>query len=267
MPQVSFIIPYYNNGATIQETIDSIFNQSFSNFDIWIIDDGSTDPASLTKLQELKANNRITILEQANAGPSVARNLAIRQCTSQIIIPLDADDKILPGAIEKALPYFSNERIAAVYGDNLLFGEESQVKKQQPFNMQTALLYNGVAMCSFIRKAAFEKSGYFDEFMSLKGLEDWEMWIRWVADGWELLYLPETLFAIRVNRKSRTFETANKNLELLKAYVYQKHAALIAAEYNKLYYQKKMLAETPDYRIGNFLLSPYRALKRLLGRG
>ena len=51
-PLVSFIIPYFNAGSTIQETIDSIFNQSYTNYDIWLINDGSTDPFSIEKLKE-----------------------------------------------------------------------------------------------------------------------------------------------------------------------------------------------------------------------
>jgi hypothetical protein len=56
---------------------------------------------------------------------------------------------------------------------------------------------------------------------------------------------------------------ANKNLDMIKKFVYEKHAVALAQAYETLWYQKKQLAETPDYRIGNFLMSPYRLLKRI----
>ena len=91
---VSFIIPYYNSGLTIQETIDSIFNQSYPNFDIWIINDGSTDQFSIDKLQDFNGNDKIHLLHQENAGPSVARNKSIQLISAEYIVPLDADDLI-----------------------------------------------------------------------------------------------------------------------------------------------------------------------------
>ena len=93
-PLVSFIIPYYNSGTTIQETIDSIFNQSYSNFDVWLINDGSTDQYSIDKLKDFEGNEKIHLLNQENAGPSSARNKAILISKADFFVFLDSDDLI-----------------------------------------------------------------------------------------------------------------------------------------------------------------------------
>lgn len=267
MANVSFVIPFFNNADTIDETLASIRRQSYPDYDIWIIDDGSTYESSKEKLEFIAKQERVTVLWQQNAGPAVARNEAIKRTTANYIVPLDADDKISPDALKIALPYFDQRpEVGAIYGDLKFFGERNEVKKQESFDIRKALLYNQVAMCSVIRKTVFEKSGYFDAFMSKPGLEDWEFWIRITEDGWRLLYLPQILFEVRVRARSRTFQVANKNLDLLYRHVFSKHALVVRREYEKLFYAHKQLSETPDYRIGNKLMLPYRQLKKLLKR-
>lgn len=264
MANVSFVIPFYNSADTIDATIASIRSQSYRDYDIWIIDDGSIYESSKEKLELLAKEEKVTVLMQENAGPAVARNEAIKRSNAQFIVPLDADDKIMPEALTIALPFFDQHpQIGAVYGDLQFFGEQTGIKVQDDFDIRKALLYNQVAMCSVIRKSVFEKSGYFDTFMSKPGLEDWEFWIRVTEDGWRLLHIPQILFQVRVRSSSRTFQQANKNLSLLYRHVWAKHALTVRREYEKLFYERKQLAETPDYRIGNKLMAPYRALKKL----
>ncbi len=263
-PTVSFIIPFYNSGATIQETIDSILQQSFEDFDIWIINDGSTDIYSLSKLDELKSNPRIKILHQENAGPSIARNNAILKTNARYILPIDADNKICNGVVEKALSVISEDgKTGAVYGNFMWFGERGGVKIQEKFEMNRALLYNQVDTCALIRREVFEGGVMYDEFLSKPGLEDWEFWINMVSQGWQLRHLNCTFFEMRVSEQSRTFQVANKNIYMIKEYVHKKHVSTLAIEYEGLFYNLKMLKESPDFRIGSLFLYPYRSLKKL----
>ena len=262
LPLVSFIIPYYNAGVTIQETIDSIFNQSYPHFDIWLINDGSTDQLSIDKLKDFEGIEKIHLLNQENAGPSVARNIAIKLCNASYIIPLDADDLIEKTTISECLHLMkSNENIGIVYGDLKLFGDSNQNKLQQDFLLERQLLWNQVAVCCLIRKDVFISAGFYDENLSKLGLEDWEFWIRAYTFGWSFHHIDSIHFCIRVNLASRTFEVANKNLNEIKNYVYKKHSNLVAKQFEALYYEKKMLSETPDYKIGNLILLPYRFFK------
>lgn len=262
-PLISFVIPFFNSARTIQETIESIFNQSYDNYDIWIVNDGSTDGDSLLKLEELAKFPKIQILHQENAGPSVARNLAIKQSTAKFIVPIDADDLILKHTISKGLQLFQEgEKIGVVYGNLAFFGEKNEIKIQEEFDIFKQLLWNQVAVCAIIRREVFDDVGFYDEFLSKPGLEDWEFWIRVFKNDWSFKKIEEITFRIRVNNLSRTFQVANQNLDKIKKYVYKKHLDLLSSNYEKLFYERKMLKETPDYRIGNFILKPYRWVKK-----
>lgn len=265
LPLVSFIIPYYNAGATIQETVDSIFNQTYPNFDIWLINDGSTDAYSLEQLKQFEGNEKIHILHQENAGPSVARNTAIKRCAAEYIVPLDADDLIEATAISVCINgATSDKEIGVVYGNLQYFGESNELKIQQVFAIERQLLWNQLAVCCLIRKEVFKSVGFYDEELSKIGLEDWEFWLRVGQSSWKFSKIEQVHFRIRVLGSSRTFEVANKHLTEIKKYVYEKHSDLLAKQFEVLYYEKKMLIETPDYRIGKFILKPYRVLKSLL---
>jgi glycosyltransferase involved in cell wall biosynthesis len=263
-PLVSFIVPYYNAGNTIDETIESITNQSFKDFDIWIINDGSTDNPSIEKLNSLKLNSLIHIIDQPNSGPSIARNKAIKLSEAKYVVPLDADDKITPDAIQKSVAIIeNNEQIGVVYGNLRFFGERNVVKTQEIFTPEKQFLWNQIAVTALIRKDVFETIGYYDEFLSKPGLEDWEFWIRFGKSNWLAQKTEIDWCEIRVDYGSRTFSVANKNIDTIKEYVYSKHGAYLAQFYEQLYYEKKQAFETPDYKIGNIILYPYRLLKKI----
>jgi glycosyltransferase involved in cell wall biosynthesis len=263
-PIVSFIIPYFNAGETIQETIDSIFNQTYQKFDVWIVNDGSTDPLSIEKLKDFEGNERIHILHQENAGPSVARNLAIEKSNADYFVPLDADDLIEQKALQRAIGLIIQDyQIGAVYGNFEWFGDIQGTKKQARFQLEKQFLMNQIAITALIRKEMWRQLGGYDTFLSKPGLEDWEFWLIAGLSNWNLQHCEMTFFKVRVNQMSRTFEVANKNLDLIKKYVFEKHALALAQAYETLWYQKKQLVETPDYRVGNFLMSPYRILKKI----
>lgn len=262
---VSFIIPYYNSGLTIQETIDSIFNQSYPNFDIWIINDGSTDQFSIDKLQDFNGNDKIHLLHQENAGPRVARNKSIQLSSAEYIVPLDAYDLIESTALSECVSIATSDKeIGVVYGNLQFFGESSELKIQQVFAIKRQLLWNQIAVCCLIRKKVFTTVGYYDEHISKLGLEDWEFYMCVGQSSWKFSKIEQIHFRIRIVASSRTFEVANKNLSEIKKYVYKKHSNLVAQQFEVLYYEKKMLLETADYRIGKFLLSPARWIKSFL---
>lgn len=261
-PLISFIIPCYNQGALVLETIKSVLSQHYSPIEIWLVNDGSTDSETLEALKILP--EEVNLINIENSGPSVARNLAVQHCKGKYIVPLDGDDLILPDTIFAAVNVLEqNENIGVVYGNNQLFGAENKLNMQAEFNSKQIFLYNTIAFCTVIRKSAFQGVGGLDEWMSKKGLEDWEFWIKLYVAGWNFHYINQTFFKIRVAKTSRTFQVANKNLDLLQEYVWKKHAVTLAKQYRLLYHENKNFLNSRAYCIGSTLLFPFQKLKRL----
>jgi len=258
-PLVSFIIPYFNAGTTIQETIDSIFNQSYPNFDIWLINDGSTDQFSIDKLKEYEANDKIHLLHQENAGPSTARNKGIINSNADFFVFLDADDLIEKETLNFALDNIGEHDV--LFGDCSYFGKRNSVKKQVLPSSQEILINNPIAVCT-ITKARTIKEILFDPSLDKIGLEDWELWIHLFSLDYKFIYCDQLLFKIRVLENSRTFQVANKNLLIAKKYIYKKHSEFVFKEYLNIYQEKKKIVSNLDYKIGKLILQPYRLIKQ-----
>lgn len=259
LPLVSFIIPYYNAGATIQETVDSIFNQTYPNFDIWLINDGSTDTLSLEKLKEFEGNEKIHVLHQENAGPSTARNKGILNSNADFFVFLDADDLIEKETLNYALENIGDHDV--LFGDCTYFGQKNSIKKQLLPSSQEILISNPIAVCA-ISKATTIKQTLFDTTLDKIGLEDWELWIHLYSLNYKFIYCDQLLFKIRVLENSRTFQVANKNIAIAKNHIFKKHSEFVYKEYLCAYKEKKEIISNIDYKIGKWILQPYRLIKQ-----
>ena len=183
-PLVSVIIPCYNHGKMIQSAIDSVLHQTYTNFEIIIVDDGSTDPTTISTINTLE--EKYLVIKQHNQGPSVARNNAIASSHGKYIMPLDSDNKLRPTYIEKAVERAETDGlIGVVYSNSQTFGKIVKQHVSGIFNIRTMLIYNPIDMCSLIRRTAFDSVNGLDKFMSKLGLEDWEFWIALYEKGWK----------------------------------------------------------------------------------
>jgi glycosyltransferase involved in cell wall biosynthesis len=262
LPLVSFIIPYYNAGTTIQETIDSIFDQSYSNFDVWLINDGSTDQLSIDKLKEFEGNNKIHLLHQDNAGPSMAKNNGVLASNGKYLCFLDSDNIILEEYISEAIQAFQlNKEIDLVYSDFLHFGDQTDIHYSMDIDLFKILIGNPIDNCVIIKKESFLSVNGFDEYLSKLGLEDWELWINLLKNGKKFHYLKKVHFKYRVIKTSRTQTSANLKFNIISDYIYNKHSDILSKKYYELFYLQKMTIESIDYKIGKILLAPYRFLK------
>lgn len=257
MPCVSIIIPCYNSGKYIRETVASIEQQTFKDYEIIIIDDGSDDEATLQSLKELEKHDKLTILHQQNSGPAIARNFGIDKAQGDYIVFLDADDIIREDTLNICIKKFEERNETdVVYGNCMWFGEKDGLKKQSDFNIVRMLRSNDTALCSMIKKDSFIRAGGFDENLSMKGIEDWDLWLSMAEQNMNFVYVDELLFNIRVSSGSRTFEVANKNLDETVEYIYKKHSVLMSKAFLELYHENKNLKNTIDFKIGQTLLAP-----------
>lgn len=261
---VSIVIPYFNAAKYIDDTIASVREQSCTDWEIVIVNDGSTDLASVRALDKWKENSSIKIYHTDNTGPSSARNFAITHSRGQYILPLDADNMLYPDALEKLLEAIAQHKTDAAYGDFTFFGAKQGLKPQQPLELKIHCVYSQADTCALISKHVFDNGLHYDEYLNKLGLEDWEFWIHFLKTNYTATYIPTPIFKMRVNEESRTYQVANKNLEQIWSYVVGKHADVWRKVCNDYYYEVKMTRETPDYRIGNLLLKPYRFFKNKL---
>ena len=204
-PILSIVVPYYNRADTIDETILSILAQTFTNYELILVDDGSTDQESINKLEQLRVEHpKILILEQKNQGVAVARNNGINKARGKYIVCLDSDDIIDPTYLEKCLIVLElNQDIGLISTYRKDFGvinDEFRGAKYEPIELYTN---NMVTTAAMFRKQAWEVSG---GYKSNIGYEDWEFWLTLAEHGFWGKLLPEFLFSYRVAMTSRFME-------------------------------------------------------------
>lgn len=219
-PLVSIITPYYNAGKYFEQTFNCVMNQTFPWFEWIIIDDGSTDVEATSKLAKLAAEDgRIKLIQQENGGQSAARNTGVQNSTTDIIVPLDADDLIAPPFLEEL--YFAlqkNPQAAWAYTDSVGFGAQEYLWKQ-PFSAVRMKEENILVCTAAIRKEWLEKVGGY-EVGNRAYDEDWHLWLRLLAAGAEPIHLSGYLFWYRRSsdgmqqsvQKSRELREASKKM-------------------------------------------------------
>ncbi|HUL00885.1 MAG TPA: glycosyltransferase family A protein, partial [Nitrospirota bacterium] len=180
---ISVIIPTYNSDKYICEAIDSVLSQTCKDYEIIIIDDGSTD-----NTKNLIAENYPTVryFYSKNKGVSSARNIGISIAQGEFIAFLDADDKWLPEKLEKQLALFENDhQVGMVFTENYYFDEhglkEIKIFKRKLLmygNIVRNIFLNSYVVTStvMVRKSVFDDVGLFEEGLAIA--EDDNMWMR-----------------------------------------------------------------------------------------
>jgi O-antigen biosynthesis protein len=198
----SVVIPYYNRGNTIEETIDSLQHQTITNFEIIIVNDGSNDVASIQKLDEIKVRYPgVMVVSQKNSGVAVARNNGIELSRGKYILCLDSDDALTPTCIEKMLLVLeTSPSISIATTDMYMFGIEKGVYKQADYDPRDLITNNMVITAAMFRRSAWESSGGYTSDI---GYEDWEFWIKLAENGHWAKRIPEALFKYRTAASSR----------------------------------------------------------------
>ena len=227
--KVSVAIPCYNHGEFVKEAIQSVLESTFDHYEIIIVDDGSTDAFTLKVLRELEqefANDqRIKIMHQVNLGLADARNNAIKMAKGEYILPLDADNKIRPHYLSKAVEILDkNLEVGVVYAYANFFGEKEGTWEFAEFNEQSLLVGNFIDACSVYRRKVWEECNGYDPNMGIMGYEDWELWISAMQKGWKFHLIKEVLFDYRVLSSSMVSScNIPENRRFLIKYICNKH--------------------------------------------
>ncbi len=195
-PQVTVVIPFFNAVEFIDETLASVYEQDFPSWEMVLVDDGSTDPASLSYLRRLK-RPRLNVIRQANRGLSGARNTGFKMARGKYVVPLDADDQIDPTYLTRMVAALeSNPRAGFAHCYARLHHDIDALFLTRPFNQYWQLLSNDIAF-GLVRRDAWEQVGGYNEVAFSKGHEDWEFWLRLAGSGWEQVHVHEVLYKYR----------------------------------------------------------------------
>ena len=225
-PAVSVVVPCYNGGRFLDALMRSLARQTFRDFEIVIVDDGSRDPETLRKLATLGEAARV--IHQANAGPSAARNAGVRAARGGILFMLDCDDTIEPDFLAEtvALLVASPPDVGMVFSDIRLTGAESGVSTRY-FNRFDLLFTNTLSSGLIMRRRAFEAAGGYDEAMR-DGYEDWDFSLRLARAGFRGVRLEKPLYVYQIASNaapSRSTVIDNRRLyAALWRYIREQHA-------------------------------------------
>ncbi|MBO5430068.1 MAG: glycosyltransferase family 2 protein, partial [Peptococcaceae bacterium] len=177
-PLVSIITPYYNAGTYFEQTFNCVMNQTFPWFEWIIVNDGSTKQEDVALVEQLAATDkRVRVLHKENGGISTARNMGIKDAKTDIIIPLDADDLIVPTFVEVLYwGLYYNPEYTWCYTDNVGFQNQEYLWRK-PFDAELLKTYNFLTYCGAIRKSALLEVGCYDE-ITKHYFEDWRTWLK-----------------------------------------------------------------------------------------
>lgn len=227
-PRVSIIMPAFNAERSISFSIKSVLDQSFGEWELLIINDGSTD-STLDVILEFR-DSRIKIINQSNQGVAAARNSALKIAIGEYIAFLDADDLWLPSKLQKQISIFSKSQkdLGLVYSGyrGFKFSEANSFSLlTEPINIHNndhykLLVSNYIATLTvMIRRDIVFDVGYFRE--DLRGTEDWDYWIR-ISKLYKLKKIDQELALYRISAgslSSNKITHANEELKVLKTHL------------------------------------------------
>jgi glycosyltransferase involved in cell wall biosynthesis len=210
-PRVSIVMPAYNYGRYLAGAVQSVLAQTFADWELLIVDDGSTDHTA-DVVRPFLADPRVRYLPQANQGPAVARNNGIAQARGQFVAFLDADDRWLPPKLERQLALIEKRlAVGLVYAPRRVIDPEGREREyRQPAMYRGRVLAelfrdNFVCFSSvLVRREALSRAGGFDTKVAHS--EDWELLLRLAAE-WEFDYVDEPLVLYRTGHGNLSSQT------------------------------------------------------------
>jgi glycosyltransferase involved in cell wall biosynthesis len=271
-PLVSVIVPCYNYGSFLTECLSSIQAQSFKQWECILVDNASTDNTKEIALQFSNSDDRFKYIYTEVKGVSYARNLGIKSSNGDYILPVDADDKISPYLIEKALAAHQQDKnITLVYSDAELFGNSSGKWVLPEYSLKDLLIENSIFCTAMFKRPNFNTTQGYNENMK-EGFEDWDFWIGLLKSGGKVVKIPEVLFYYRIRENSRNSVLDDAKQLRLREIIYNNHKAVYEAHFSipKLVYenynlntQLNSIERSKDYNLGKKIMKPIRFIKSL----
>jgi glycosyltransferase involved in cell wall biosynthesis len=220
MPKVSVIIPAYNVAPYIGETLDSVFAQTFADYEVIVVNDGSPDTEELERTLA-RFLDRLRYIKQENRGASAARNAGLRAAQGEFVAFLDADDLWLPNYLDEQIKFIRGRNCDLVCADAEVFSDssndentymESLMADAPPtgdvtflglLSAEQSLITSGVV----VRREPVFQVGLFDE--ALRNSQDFDLWLRLARHGTRMAYQRRTLLRYRSRDNSLSGDEVN----------------------------------------------------------
>jgi glycosyltransferase involved in cell wall biosynthesis len=206
-PAVSVIMPAYNTAGLIAESLDSIFAQTYTNYEVIVINDGSPDTEQLEEALR-PYRSRIVYIKQNNRRAAGARNTGIRNMRGEFIAFLDSDDCWLPENLATQMKFFERDpSLDMIYADASFMGESFTGKTHMqvcpskgPVTLESVVVEDCqvCVACTVARKQVIVNAGLFDE--TLARCDDYAMWLRVAYNGAKIKYHSAVLGKARIGR-------------------------------------------------------------------
>jgi glycosyltransferase involved in cell wall biosynthesis len=281
MPKVSVIIPCYNQGIFIEEAIESVLAQSYRDYEIIVINDGSDDADTIDILNSLKKPHT-AIYHTTNSGVSAARNYGVKLSSGTFILPLDADDRIDYRLLEIAVPLLEQNSKRELIANGVQYFGEIFTKEFLPaYNPKQHLLQNLFFNTSLFRKVSFDKLNGYDESFK-EGWEDWDFFLRLVDDIKQVYVIQDHLLQYRIKPSSRNADLLREKKERVEQQLFLKHIEkyrmffpepiqllrehqFLVEQNTKFDKYKNELLNSKSYLLEHFLLSPFKWMSKIRG--
>lgn len=272
--KVSIVIACYNDAHYIEKCVYSALNQTYSNKEVIVVDDGSNDE---TKAVLKKLEPKITkLITQENQGQSIARNNGIRIATGDYILNLDSDDFFELTFCEKAVKKFQDDdAIKIVTCQAKRFNVMGTIDVFLPMGggLNNFLFSNSALGSSMFKRKDWELCGGYEEKLPILGFEDWEFYIQILKSGGYAYVINEVLFNYQMREGSTTSRIRHKRLDKFKLIV-KKHRELYLANFDMLAdeffaslereeIEKINNTKRLEFKIGKNVLRPLRWVKSI----
>lgn len=224
--RVAVVIPCHNDGGFLDEALRSVAAQE--PCELVVVDDGSTDPETLDVLRRAREAG-VHVIAQANGGLSAARMAGVAATWARYVHPLDADDRLAPGALTLLADALdADSRAAATWGDLMTFGAlETFFPKGRGLDSWRITFLNEITGTAMLRRDALLAVGGWDMG---SGYEDWDLWMKLAERGYRGVHVPEVTLHYRQHATPRMYEqSVRRRHDELVAGLRGRHLELFAA--------------------------------------
>ena len=270
--RISVIIPVYNAEKYLRRCIDSVLAQTVQDFELILVNDGSTDKSELICNFYAKENQKIRVIFQENKGPSAARNTGIRNARGKYLVFVDADDWVENNYLEVLLEYMTEGGVSACRIEKQLRGQEKIIeytKEEAQCSVLSVFGMRGVSVCKLYDAALIKKLEiYYDESVSI--CEDTLFIIHYLSKTYgKIYYLPFAPYHYIKTKEGITNSRYNKSYKFHMRALSEYEAIRRCEDYiegdRALYYQKMWSVKGAVNTLRTMVANNYRDKKQYRG--